>query len=402
MPRLIEDGSPENEKLLEPKQIEPVRVVLDPSSPSIRSIIRVVIVASTFFFVITRLENVIGSLTYLFFLLVLAIFLAYLLDPLVKLIRKPFKARSIERFMPRSLAILISYLLVFTIVGGIIAGVAPMVSQQAKDFGASVPSYSASIQKTVNDLNKRFDRLRISDEVQARINEQAIAVGQSITTGVGLFIFNFLTFLPWLVIIPILTFFFLKDVNSFRLAVLRLFPAGPWRMRADSVLNDANSTLAAYVRAQLISCVLIGVLCTLAFYIIGLKYALLLGILAGVFEFVPLLGPLTLAVIAITTVALGDNPWNAFPTAIFLIVLRIVHDYITYPRIVRGGIHLHPVLIILSVLAGEQIAGIPGVFLAIPVVALLTVAYKHFLEHQGTKTLFEGLVHKEAAPPEEV
>lgn len=397
MPRLIEDGSPDNEKLLETKQLEPVRVMLDPASPSIRSIVRVVIVASLFFFVITRLESVIGSLTYLFFLLVLAIFLAYLLDPLVKLIRKPFKARAIERFMPRSLAILISYLLVFTIVGGIVAGVAPMVSQQAKDFGTSIPTYSASIQKTANDLNRRFDRLRISDELQARINEQAIVVGQSITTGAGLFIFNFLTFLPWLVIIPILTFFFLKDVNSFRLAVLRLFPAGPWRMRADSVLNDANSTLAAYVRAQLISCVLIGVLCTIAFYIIGLKYALLLGILAGIFEFIPLLGPLTLAVIAVTTTGLGDNPWNAVPTAIFLIVLRIVHDYITYPRIVRGGIHLHPVLIILSVLAGEQIAGIPGVFLAIPVVALITVGYKHFLDHQGTRTLFDGLAQKEEA-----
>lgn len=401
MPRLIEGERPENEKILEPKQIEPVRVVLDPASPSIRSIIRVVVVASIFFFVVTRLENVIGSLTYLFFLLVLAIFLAYLLDPLVKLIRKPFKARSLERFMPRALAIIIAYLLVFSIVGGIIAGVAPMVSQQARDFGASIPTYSASIQRTFNDLNRRFDRLRVSPEVEARVNEQAIAIGQSITTGVGVFIFNFLTFLPWLIIIPILTFFFLKDVNSFRLAVLRLFPAGPWRMRADSVLNDANSTLAAYVRAQLISCVLIGVVCTVAFYIIGLKYALLLGILAGIFEFVPLLGPLTIAIIAVTTAGLGDNPWNALPTAIFLIVLRIVHDYITYPRIVRGGIHLHPVLIILSVLAGEQIAGIPGVFLAIPVVALITVAYKHFLEHQGTKTLFEGLVHKEEAPQED-
>lgn len=400
MPKLIEDQT-NGDELLEPKHIEPVRVVLDPASPSIRSIVRVCVIVSIFYLVVTRLDNVIGSLTYLLFFLVLSIFLAYLLDPLVKLIRRPFKARSIERFMPRAAAILIAYLLVFSIVGGIIAGVAPMVSQQARDFGASIPSYSSSIQRTFNDLNKRFDRLRVSPEVEARVNEQAASIGQSITAGVGLFLLNFLTFLPWLVIIPILTFFFLKDVNAFRLAVLRLFPAGSWRMRADSVLGDVNSTLAAYVRAQLISCVLIGVLCTIVFYVIGLKYALLLGILAGIFEFVPLLGPLTIGLIAITTAGLGDNPWNAVPTAIFLIVLRVIHDYITYPRIVRGGIHLHPVLIILSVLAGEQIAGIPGVFLAIPVVALITVAYKHFLEHQGTKTLFEGLVHKEEHPSEE-
>ena len=65
-------------------------------------------------------------------------------------------------------------------------------------------------------------------------------------------------------------------------------------------------------------------------------------------------------------------------------VLRILQDYVFYPRIVREGIHLHPLAIILSVLAGEQIAGIPGVFLSIPLIALLTVLYKHILEHNNS------------------
>ncbi len=395
----LDEQSPTEERLLEPKQIEPVRVVLDPSSPSLRSIIRVTVVAMIFLFIGSRIESVIGSLTYLFFLLVLSIFFAYLISPLVNLIRKPFKAKQIERFMPRGLAIAISYLFVFSVLGVTIASVAPQVSQQARDFAANLPSYSASLERSFNDLNRRFDRLRIPNEVQTKLNEQAVLLGERITAAVGGGLVSFITFLPWLIIIPILGFFFLKDVNSFRLGVLRLFPAGQWRLRADAILSDSNDTLAAYVRACIISCVLIGVVCTIAFYIIGLKYALLLGILAGVFEFVPLLGPLTIGIIAVATVGFGDDPWKAWPVLIFLITLRIIHDYITYPRIIRGGIHLHPVLIILSVLAGEQIAGIPGVFLAIPVVALITVAYKHFLDHQGSKTLFEGLVHQ--GPPTE-
>lgn len=401
MPKLVEPIDNERDRLVEPKEIEPVRVVLDPSSPSIRSIVRVVIVAMIFLFIGSRVENVIGSLTYLFFLLVLSIFFAYLIDPLVKLIRRPFKARSIERFMPRALAIVLAYLMVFTTLGIAIASIAPQVSQQARDFAANLPAYGASVQRSVQELNRRFDRLRIPDEVQQRINTQATFAAEAITTTVGMSLVSFLTFLPWLIIVPILGFFFLKDVNSFRLAVLRLFPAGQWRMRADGILSDANATLAGYARAQIISCLLIGTLCTIAFYIIGLKYALLLGILAGIFEFVPLLGPLAIGVIATATAALGDFPVRAWPTLIFLIALRIIHDYITYPRIIRGGLHLHPVLIILSVLAGEQIAGIPGVFLAIPVVALITVVYKHFLEHQGSRTLFEGLVHEEKKPEED-
>lgn len=303
--------------------------------------------------------------------------------------------------MPRGLAISISYIIVFSILGITIASIAPRVSQQARDFAAQLPAYSQSVERTFNDLNRRFDRLRVPNEVQTKLNEQAALLGERITATIGGSLVSFLTFVPWLVIIPILGFFFLKDVNAFRITVLRLFPAGQWRMRADGILSDANETLAAYVRAQLISCLLIGTVCTIAFYIIGLKYALLLGILAGIFEFVPLLGPLTLGVIATATAGFGDDPWKAWPTLIFLITLRIIHDYITYPRIIRGGLHLHPVLIILSVLAGEQIAGIPGVFLAIPVVALITVAYKHFLDHQGSKTLFEGLVHEEKKPGEE-
>jgi predicted PurR-regulated permease PerM len=397
----LDEQSPTEERLLEPKQIEPVRVVLDPSSPSLRSIIRVTVVAMIFLFIGSRIESVIGSLTYLFFLLVLSIFFAYLISPLVNLIRKPFKAKQIERFMPRGLAIAISYLFVFSVLGVTIASVAPQVSQQARDFAANLPSYSASLERSFNDLNRRFDRLRIPNEVQTKLNEQAVLLGERITAAVGGGLVSFITFLPWLIIIPILGFFFLKDVNSFRLGVLRLFPAGQWRLRADAILSDSNDTLAAYVRACIVSCVLIGVVCTIAFYIIGLKYALLLGILAGVFEFVPLLGPLTIGIIAVATVGFGDDPWKAWPVLIFLITLRIIHDYITYPRIIRGGIHLHPVLIILSVLAGEQIAGIPGVFLAIPVVALITVAYKHFLDHQGSKTLFEGLVHQEPPTEEE-
>jgi predicted PurR-regulated permease PerM len=128
---------------------------------------------------------------------------------------------------------------------------------------------------------------------------------------------------------------------------------------------------------------------------IGLKYALLLGISAGIFEFVPLLGPAAVGLLVITTSALGDNPWRALYVFIFLVTLRIVHDYFTYPRIVRGGLHLHPVLIILSVLAGEQVAGIPGVFL------LGVVIYRHIVEHKGSKGLVADMIESTTKANEE-
>jgi predicted PurR-regulated permease PerM len=186
----------------------------------------------------------------------------------------------------------------------------------------------------------------------------------------------------------------LKDANFFRIGVLRIFPAGDWRARVDSVLSDVNDTLTAYTRAQLISCVLIGFICTLGFYLLGHNYALLLGVMAGFFEFVPIIGPLSLAVIAI---AVGgfESGTQAAATAVFLGVLRVVQDYVIYPRIVREGIHLHPLAVILSVLAGEQVAGIPGVFIAIPLVALGTVLHKHILEHTDSRGIITNLLENE-------
>jgi predicted PurR-regulated permease PerM len=377
------------------------RVFLDPSSPSIRSIARVVIITLLIVFIANRIETIIGALTFLTFLVVISIFFAYLMDPLVRLIRRPFKETKYEWLMPRSFAILVSYLLVGSIVGSIIAGIAPRVIEQGKEFGASFPTYANGIRQGFNELNRRFDRLRVPEDVQTRINEQAIALGERVTAGFGNFIINLVTYLPWIIIIPIFAFFFLKDVNSFRLVVLRMFPAGRWRVRAESVLQDVNSTLAAYIRAQLISCLLIGTICTIGFYVIGLKYALLLGILAAIFEFIPVIGPLTLAIVVTLTAAFSDEPNNAFYVAGFLIVLRIAQDYVFYPKIVRGGIHLHPVVIILSVLAGEQVAGIPGVFISIPIVAIATVFYRHIIEHQGGRGMFARLIESEENHPEE-
>jgi predicted PurR-regulated permease PerM len=386
-PEPIPSGPGVDDDLREPM----ISIVIDRTWPSVAAVFRIVLVTLLLLFVASRVELILGSLTYLFFLLVLSIFFAYLLDPLVKLIRRPFELRNLERFMPRALAIVLAFLIVFSTVGILIYNVAPQVVEQGKEFGTSLPNYAASARQSFNDLNRRFDRLRIPEELQMRINDQAVALGERVTAGFGNFIINALTLLPWIVIIPILAFFFLKDANIIRLAILKLFPPGRWRMRAEAVMKDVNLTLAAYTRAQLISCLIIGVICTIGFYIIGLRYALLLGILAGIFEFVPLLGPLTIGAIATATAAFGTNPWRALYVAVFLIVLRVVHDYVTYPRIVRGGIHLHPLLIILSVLAGEQVAGIPGVFLAIPIVALITVIYRHVLEHRGSRRLFDGL-----------
>jgi len=196
-------------------------------------------------------------------------------------------------------------------------------------------------------------------------------------------------YLPWLVLIPILGFFLLKDADSFRRSALAMLPRGRLRWRGDEFFQDVNSTLAAYIRAQLTACVLIGVISSVGFALIGMPSPLVLGLIAGLLEFVPLVGPLVVAILAALLALLHSGFGMAFIVLLFLGVLRIVQDYVIYPRIIGTGIHLHPLAVILAILSGAELAGVAGIFLAIPVIAILTVTYRHWLEHRGSETIAE-------------
>ena len=140
-----------------------------------------------------------------------------------------------------------------------------------------------------------------------------------------------------------------------------------------------NTTLAAYIRAQLLACGLVGFLCGIGFAVLGIPYPVLLGVLAGVLEFIPLVGPLLLAVAASIVGAL-HAPVLVFWVVGFLAVVRLVEDYVIYPRLIRRGIQLHPLAVIVAVLMGAELDGIAGMFLAVPTMAIASVVYRHWLE----------------------
>jgi predicted PurR-regulated permease PerM len=230
------------------------------------------------------------------------------------------------------------------------------------------------------------------------VNNAVPAVVEKVSQTVSAFLTGmvaWLAYVPWLILIPILAFFLLKDVDSFRRSALQMLPRGRWRWRGDEFFQDINSTLAAYIRAQLTACLFIGVVCSLGFSLLGLPGPLVMGFIAGLFEFIPLVGPLTIAILAAVLAVLHAGFFSAFLVLLFLGILRIVQDYVIYPKLIGQGIHLHPLAVIFAILSGAELAGITGIFLAIPVVAILTVSYRHWLEHRGSEGLADLL---EAVP----
>ena len=340
------------------------------------------------------------ALTGVLLMIVLAVFFAYLIAPLVELVRGPFEVRGQERRLPRYAAIAVVYVAIFGSLALTTWLLLPRIGDQLAEFASQAPIYLTSARVRAESLNQIYERLSLPPVVRSKANEMVSGAiteaGKYVTSEGGSGAIHFLSYLPWLFLVPILAFFFLKDAESFRRSALSILPQGRLRWRGDEFFQDVNSTLAAYIRAQLIACLLIGCICTLGFWALGVPYWLPLGVLAGVLEFIPLLGPLVVAVVAFSLSSFASGG-TALGVLLFLGVLRVVHDYYTYPRIIGSGIHLHPLAVILAILAGHELAGLAGIFLAIPVIAILTVTYRHWLEHKGS----QGLVADLLKPAEE-
>lgn len=330
-------------------------------------------------------------------LVVLAIFFAYLLAPLVEFACRPFTARGRAHVMPRALAIGVVYLLLLGTLLLAAALLLPQVGTQITQFAQEAPSYLDRARSRALAWTTSYEAYRLPAAVRDAVNKSATRAvdiaGTYVTEGLGNVLVQLLAFLPWLMLIPILAFFLLKDSASFRAIALQTLPRGRLRGRGRELLHDINATLAVYIRAQLIACLLIGTVCTIGFSLIGVRYALVLGIGSGLLEFIPLIGPLVVALIAIP-IASAYSIKQALGVVVFLGIVRIVHDYVVYPRIIGHGMPLHPFAVIVAVLCGAALAGAPGIFLAIPTVAILSVGYRHWLEHTGSEGLVADLLKR--------
>ena len=346
-----------------------------------------------------------SKITGIILLLVLSIFFAYLVSPLVEFLRRPRKVsgRTIE--IPKVIAIVLAYLLIAAAIVFAVFVILPSLSNQFPEFASQAKTYWKSLGERTQQLIEFSRSRRIPEPVVNAVNNVIPKVVENVSAGATEFAtatLGYVVYLPWMILIPILAFFLLKDAESFRRSALLMLPRGRWRWRGDEFFQDINSTLAAYTRAQITACMFIGIICSLGFTLLGLPGGLVMGVLAGLFEFVPLVGPLTVALVAALLAMFHAGPFNAFLVLLFLGVLRIVQDYVVYPRLIGQGIHLHPLAVIFAILAGEKLAGVAGIFLAIPVVAILTVSYRHWMEHRGSEGIADLLEPNSPSDPAKV
>jgi predicted PurR-regulated permease PerM len=324
------------------------------------------------------------------FLLVLTILFAYLVAPLVRVVHRPISAKSRRFMLPLPLAIGVVYVAILGSLALAVVLLLPVLSREITELAKETPGYLARAQDQWRVWQAGYQLRVLPGELRELVDRglrQGAVAGESYLTGDLLpGIGGWVTSLPWLMLVPILAFFLLKDARRLRELFLRIFPRGRLRSRGVGLLAELNETLASYIRAQFTACLLIGVVCTVGFIAIGIPYAIVLGVAAGLLEFVPLAGPLTVGILAASFAAFHSLS-QVFSVVAFLVVLRAVQDYVVYPKIVGRGVRLHPLAVILAILCGAALGGLTGVFLAIPALAVLTVTYRHYRKHQASEAL---------------
>jgi predicted PurR-regulated permease PerM len=313
-------------------------------------------------------------------LLAFSVIFCYLLAPLVDLVERPLRFKNSGWRMPRALAISIVYLLLIGLIVLAMDWVVPLLSEQISTFWDNMPGYARQLDQYVKSLESLPNRYRLPpgwrQSVMDWISTTKLDVVQWVRV-IANSLVRLALALPWLILIPVIAFFFLKDAKDLSQKFLLSLPEADMRYRLAIFLKEVSQTLAAYVRAQLIACVLVGVIEGVGLWLLGLRYPLLFGVAAGLFEFVPIVGPVVLGVTAILVASF--HSWqSALIIASFLAIYRVIHDYVIYPRLLSEGVEIHPVAVILAVLCGAELGGVTGVFLSVPIVALLIVCWRHW------------------------
>jgi predicted PurR-regulated permease PerM len=322
-------------------------------------------------------------------LLIFSIFFCYLIAPLVRFFEQPLYAYNREFRLPRAFAILFVYAIIGVLLFVCVRLLSPLLSNQANDLRDNWPVYKNTTARTLNDANSWLSHLGLPEQWQDYIKNSIGQLPDLISTWAGIILkggIGYLQYLLWLILVPILSFFLLKDASTIEQGIVGLMPNEKMRKRAHWFLLDVSRTIAAYIRAQITACIVVSILVTCGLAIIGAPYAVVLGAIAGLLEFLPLIGPLIAASIIIG-LSLTVSIKITLIVALFLTILRIAQDYVIYPRIVGHGIKMHPLVVILAILGGAEIAGLVGVFLSIPFFGLMIVVYNHYRAIQGVQSL---------------
>jgi len=305
------------------------------------------------------------------FIFAVALLFAYLLWPLVNYLDERLPGRS----RVPALAIVYCSLVGLLIVVGIEIG--SRVVQQANTLAARVPELLANLEQSVEPLVLPAVQT-VKETLFSTLRKQLVGHSRellSLLPNAALNVLSHAGSFVVIILVPILSFFILKDGRAIRCSMLGIVADGSRRDMIQDIAADVHLLLAQYMRALVLLAAAAFIAYGAFFSLIGVPYGILLAAIAFPLEFIPMLGPLAAAVIILMVAGLSGFH-HLLWILVFLAVFRVFQDYVLSPYLLSTGTELHPLVVIFGVLAGGQVAGIMGSFLSVPVLATLRIVYR--------------------------
>jgi len=327
---------------------------------STNSIIKVLIVL----FLLWVLYLIKDVVAILFF----AVLLVSILEPIVT---------SLTRHkIPKIIAVLLIYLVLLAIFSLIVVLLIPPVTDQIDQLINSFPQYWSEISQEFSDLSRFFSQYGISQSIESSLEFLKAQLSGS-TGGIFSKVGNLVSGIVSVFIILIITFYLLVEERAIK-KILRSLVPGEYLPYSYQLVNRIQEKLGLWLRAQLILGLIIFILVYICLLTLGVKYALVLAIIAGLLEFIPYLGPFIAGFIAVV-LTFFQSPITALLVLILYILIQAAENHIFVPNIMKRAVGLNPVISIVALLIGGKLAGLVGIILAIPLVTALSVVAEDFL-----------------------
>ncbi|QUH27346.1 AI-2E family transporter [Serpentinicella alkaliphila] len=308
---------------------------------------------------------------------IFAIILAYVLNPVVQYLN--------DKGIGRLWAVLLVYLAIILVFIILSITIVPKVSEEVKRLIDVMPRYSNGAYDYINNIYSKFNRNvnnlpqeldDVKEILRMNINRlQGIVFGFFATVTDS--VIRFLSKIIGVILIPILSFYFLKDKDKFKKSLILLIPKSI-RKQTISIAKDIDCILVSFIRGQLTVALFVGILTTIALLILRVEFAIIVGLIAGIANIIPYFGPV-IGIVPGVIFALMDGPMKAIWVIITFTIIQQIESGIISPKIVGESVGIHPVFIILALIIGGKYLGVFGLLIAVPVAAIIKVVFKHFV-----------------------
>ena len=320
---------------------------------------------------------VLSKLKWLFVYFSIALILAYFFEPLYKFL--------INKKVPKILAIIIVFAIIIALLILVIFFLIPSLINQLNILYNEIPNLAENYQNLILSLKPQISKFINPANVEILIEEnlselQKVILGFS--KNIIIYLSNIVSSITFgLVIIPLILFYLMRDMAIFK-KNLFIFVSKGKEEEFRVLMKEIDNVLSGFIRGRIIVCFIVGSIIGIGLYFINLKFALIIGIISGVLNFIPYLGPIVGVFLALIF-ALGQPWWMLLMIIIIFIFANQIEAVFLNPNILGKELGLHPLTVILSILICGKLLGILGVLVAVPLAAILKVLIYRYLTQEG-------------------